>query len=133
MSFDSSTIESINHGTLIVSDGQGGTLLNVTLLRETTPVTTLPPEPEQDIKIKLGWVFGEEGNLKVLRLKRDYNNGGNIYSLTEGVIEVSSSSPFYRAFGSSRYNIAETLQQYVGSQGKVMVVLDGGESQFVAP
>lgn len=133
ISFDNSTVGSMNCEMLIVSDGQGVTLFNMTLLRETTPVATLSPEPQQDVNVKIGWVFGEEGKLKALRLKRDYNNGGNVYPLTEGIIEVSSSSPFSQAFGSIRYDLAATLQQYSGAQGKVMAVLNGGESQFVDP
>lgn len=133
ISFDNSTVGSMNRHMLIVSDGQGVTLLNMTLMRETALVATLNPEPQQDVNVKIGWVFGEEGKLKALRFKRDYNNGGNVYPLTEGLIEVSSSSPFYQAFSSTRYDIAATLQQYLGAQGKVMVVLNGGESQFVEP
>jgi hypothetical protein len=29
--------------------------------------------------------------------------------------------------------IAETLQQYLGIQGKIVPVLDGGESHFINP
>lgn len=133
ISFDNSTVDSMQREMLIVTDVQGVTLLNVTLLRETKSTMTLPAEPKKDIDIKIGWVFGEEGNLKALRFKRDHNNGGDVYSLIEGIIEVSSSSPFFQAFGFARYDLATTLQQYLGSQGKVMVVLNGGESHFINP
>jgi hypothetical protein len=129
--FSSIPFGELQRETLVISNHLD-TLLNITYLRETTSTVTVPAEPQQDITIKIGWIFGEEDNLKALRFGRDYNFGINGYPLVEGTLEVSASSPIYQVIG-AKYDIAETLQQYLGVQGKLVPILDGGESHFINP
>jgi hypothetical protein len=91
-----------------------------------------PPRNWIDRSIKIGWVFGETGNLKALRFKKDFNFGINSYTLVEGVLEVSAASPFYQVTGPS-YDIAKTLQRYFGAQGTLVPIPNGGESYFINP
>lgn len=131
ISHEITAVDSMSRETLTVSDGRGRVLLKASLLRETTPSAVLPPESKEETDLKIGWVFCGANDINALRLKVDYNNGGRGYPLIEGLIEVSSASPFFGAFGDVKYDMAAALQKYLGEQGKAMVVLDGGKSQFV--